>query len=299
MSVPLIYSHPLLASVSIYASLLLNPYCIIPCSPTPISGFVSQQSPIPVSPSLASASRKHETVLWPFIPPLSRLGFPLSLLSNLKTSNTSLPGLLPQPEVNTLQDGIISSTALWQYKNSEWTAQSLFHLRFDCNGIACCPWEAPAASPTLGLYDTKWPGYNFSIYSKNSVNNSFGMRRLRSLGRLQPGPSPLSSLGSQPSQKMQGWIANVEGLINLSEFTAALRHSPCTPIDSPKETKNVIFTTSHVENARHGAAVERRRSPVRLLSPSLPSNFTSAPIHHMWWIYVIKPISPFFPIGSY
>lgn len=44
-----------------------------------------------------------------------------------------------------------------------------------------------------GLYDTKWPGYNFSIYSKNSVNNSFGMRRLHSLGRLQPGLSPLSS----------------------------------------------------------------------------------------------------------
>lgn len=118
---------PHLASSRVRPSHLLSPppcihvhMCFSPsksllhylCSPTPISGFVSQQSPIPVSPSLASASRKHETVSWPFIPPLSRLGFPLSLLSNLKTSNTSLPGLLPQPEVNTLQDGIISSTAL-------------------------------------------------------------------------------------------------------------------------------------------------------------------------------------------
>lgn len=53
----------------------------------------------------------------------------------------------------------------------------------------------PPRQPSL--YDTKWPGYNFSIYSKNSVNNSFGMSRRDSQGRLRPGPSPLRSQGSR------------------------------------------------------------------------------------------------------
>lgn len=101
--------------VHICFSLSLNPYCIIPYSPFSCSGCVSQQSLIPVSPSSASASMKHETLFCPFIPPLPLLGFlcpccPISKPQILLS--LSLSGLFPQPEVNTLQDGIISSPAL-------------------------------------------------------------------------------------------------------------------------------------------------------------------------------------------
>lgn len=77
-------------------------------------------------------------------------GFLLPCRPIVKPSNTPLTGLLPQARGNALRDGAISSTAIRQYKNSELTAQSLFHLRFDCNGIACCPWES--STPT-----NPWP----------------------------------------------------------------------------------------------------------------------------------------------
>lgn len=149
----LCFSSTLLLAVMSISVLSLNPYCIIPYSPFSCSGFAAQQSHIlRVSPSLASPSIRRQTLRHPTPPSFS---FPFSLLSNLRSIPLpyfSLAGLFPQPEVNTLQHGIISSQVLWQYKNSEWTAQSLFHLRFDCNGIASCPWEAPAASPTRSLW---------------------------------------------------------------------------------------------------------------------------------------------------
>lgn len=85
----------------------------------------------------------------------------------------------------------------------------------------------PPRQPSL--YDTKWPGYNFSIYSKNSVNNSFGMRRLHCLGRVRPGLSPLCSLGSQYTGKDAGLNRKCKRLINLSEFTVPL---PPVPLHS-------------------------------------------------------------------
>lgn len=120
-----------------------------------------------------------------------------------------------------------------------------------------------------GLYDTKWPGYNFSIYSKNSVNNSFGMRRLHSLGRLRPGLSPLSSQGSQYTEQDAGLNRKCKRLINLSEFTIPFPpHSPCTPIDSPKETK-MSYLQPRMEKvlseARQLSAGARSVRPLSLL----------------------------------
>ena len=59
--------------LSVYASLSPNPYCIIPYSPVFCSGSVSWPSHIPVSPSLASPSTRHETLFYPSIPPLPLL----------------------------------------------------------------------------------------------------------------------------------------------------------------------------------------------------------------------------------
>lgn len=101
-----------------------------------------------------------------------------------------------------------------------------------------------------GLYDTKWPGYNFSIYSKNSVNNSFWMRRLRSLGRVWPGLSPLCSQGSQYTEKDAGLNRKWKRLINLSEFTVPLPPFCLHSNWQSQRDKNVIFTTSHGESAQ-------------------------------------------------
>lgn len=96
-------------------------------------------------------------------------------------------------------------------------------------------------------------------------------------------PSP--HRGHNIQQKMQK-----KGLINLSEFTVPFPHSPCTPIDSPKETK-MSYLQPSMEKVL--SEVQRWSAGAGLSTtfPSPLSNFTSVPIHHMWWIYVIKPIS--------
>lgn len=122
----------------------------------------------------------------------------------------------------------------------------------------------PPRQPSL--YDTKWPGYNFSIFSKNSVNNSFGMSRRHSLGCLRPGLSPLCSQGSQCTEKDAGLNRKCKRLINLPEFTIPFPHSPCTPIDSPTETKMSYLQPGMEKSTQQCTVVEHRRRPVRPLS---------------------------------
>lgn len=128
----------------------LNPYCIIPYSPL---YFLALSLSYLIFLSLFPWRENSNPPTPPFLPSLLLACCPISNPAFcLASLPFSLSGLFPQLEVNTLQDGIISFPALWQYKNSKWTAQSLFHLRFDCNGIASCPWEAPTASPTWSLW---------------------------------------------------------------------------------------------------------------------------------------------------
>lgn len=140
---------------------LPSPYCIIPSSTSSVLALsLGHLISLPL-PLWFPRHKAWSSFFCPFISLLPHLAFlspccpisnPSLCLSLCLSLSLAPPVLLPQPEVNTLQDGIISSPALRQYKNSEWTAQSLFHLRFDCNGIASCPWEAPAASPTQPLW---------------------------------------------------------------------------------------------------------------------------------------------------
>lgn len=163
---------------------------------------------------IAVSTSTQRAILWPFIPSLSSVVGGGSSIPAVQLQAPQIPVSLdsfPQPEVNTLWDGAISSTASRQYKNSEWTAQSLFHLRFDCNGIACSPWESPnpphppTPSSTLGLYGLNGQAtvFFFLLDSKNPVNNSMAMRRLRCQSPLQPGlphsPPLFHRGGSRPN----------------------------------------------------------------------------------------------------
>lgn len=122
----------------------------------------------------------------------------------------------------------------------------------------------PPRQPSL--YDTKWPGYNFSIFSKNSVNNSFGMSRRHSLGCLRPGLSPLCSQGSQYTEKDAGLNRKCKRLINLPEFTIPF---PAHSNRQSHRDKNVIFTTWHGEkhSAMHSCRAQAKACPTTFPSP--------------------------------
>lgn len=117
-------------------------------------------------------------------------GFPSSLPSNRKT--LKCPSLrAPSPSQRLMHSGMAlfppQPSDNIKIQNGQLNPSSVSDLIVMV--LPAVPGRAPPL-PTLGLYDTKWPGYSFSIYSKNSVNNSMGMRRPRSPNPRLPQPLP-------------------------------------------------------------------------------------------------------------
>lgn len=215
------FSHPCGLSFPLNFSPCLPPiYCIISLSTLSARLYLSAIS-YPCLSLFSLHNRRHETPSCPTPVSLSSSfsGPPLSLLYPASKPSFSSPSFwLPPLCLSSLpsQRLIHSRMALFplqpsnsiKIQNGQLNPSSISDLIVMV--LPPVPGR-PLLPRQASLYDTKWPGYNFSIYSKNSVNNSFGMSRRDSPGWLWPGLTPQLVGAAIYWNKMQGWIANVKG----------------------------------------------------------------------------------------